>query len=78
MPLCMRSVGGSGNLGSRYGMGRSESPMKASAYDRVGSDYLRASAADRLAHDFGKLQGPSVGGAMGRAGSMPSYMLANR
>ena len=66
---CCRAAG-SGNLGSRYGVGRSESPMKsAAAYDRSSSDYgLRASAADRLANDFNKLQGPS-------AGRVPSYML---
>lgn len=71
-PSPLRSrIGGSGNVGGRYGLGRSESPMKA-GYDR---DYLRASAADRLANDFSKLSGPSVG----RAGSnMPSYMLAQR
>ncbi|KAF5841907.1 hypothetical protein DUNSADRAFT_10344 [Dunaliella salina] len=71
-PSPLRSrIGGSGGVGGRYGLGRSESPMKA-GYDR---DYLRASAADRLANDFSKLSGPSVG----RAGSnMPSYMLAQR
>ena len=74
-------IGGSGNIGSRYG--RSESPLKAaSSYDRVGSDYMRASAADRLAGDFSsKLQGPSGAAGLGRVGSgmnTPSYMLAHR
>jgi len=72
--MCTSRVGGSGNLGGRYGVGRSESPMKGSPFDRGGVDYgIRSSAADRLANDFNKLQGPS-----GRGASTPSYLLAHR
>ncbi|KAG2441085.1 hypothetical protein HXX76_003938 [Chlamydomonas incerta] len=80
-------AGAAGGL-SRYGSRVGDSPMRSSvatdaAIRASQQDLLKAgggaAAADRLASDFARLQGPSAGGLAGRQGANAAlpYVLAN-